>query len=65
MAKWEGPIFTLRSPLCVFALTTPLGTRPRPTIVAEIPRHDFAEIRFCLFSERDLAVYEAALAGVA
>ncbi len=35
------------------------------TTVAEIPRHDFAEVRFCLFSERDLAVYQAAIAEVA
>ncbi|RMF83525.1 MAG: O-acetyl-ADP-ribose deacetylase [Nitrospirae bacterium] len=32
------------------------------TVVAEVPRHRFEEVRFCLFSDRDLATYEAALA---
>jgi len=35
------------------------------TVAEELTRHDFTEVRFCLFSARDLAVYEAALARAA
>ena len=35
------------------------------TVVDEIDHHPFTEVRFCLFSKRDLAVYEAALARAA
>jgi len=35
------------------------------TVVDEIDHHPFTEVRFCLFSEHDLKVYEAALAAVA
>jgi len=34
------------------------------TVCAEAPRLRFAEVRFCLFSAGDLAVYEAALGEV-
>ncbi|NCO58003.1 MAG: O-acetyl-ADP-ribose deacetylase [Nitrospirae bacterium CG18_big_fil_WC_8_21_14_2_50_70_55] len=32
------------------------------TVVAELPHHPFTEVRFCLFSDRDLVTYEMALA---
>ncbi len=35
------------------------------TVVEALPGHDFTEVRFCLFSPRDLAVYEAALEAIA
>jgi len=34
------------------------------TVMEAIGHHDFTEVRFCLFSDRDLATYEAALAEV-